>query len=208
MTLTQENRVLKLTTLLGADYLLLESLDGSEGLSKLFSFDLELLHEENSDGLKPTAVDPHRLLGQSVTVQIKLPDKTERFINGIVNFFAQRSRNSRFTNYQARVVPHVWLLTQRQQSRIFQQQSVPNILRKVLAGFEASFELQGEYGLRDYCVQYRETDWDFASRLMEDEGIYYYFAHQDGSHKIIVADSAQAHRECPSRQRVGNSDCN
>ena len=75
------------------------------------------------------------------------------------------------------MVPLAWTLTKKAQSRIFQQLSVPDILKQVLTGIDMANQLQGTYLPRDYCVQYRETDFNFASRLMEEEGIYYFFKH-------------------------------
>jgi type VI secretion system secreted protein VgrG len=91
------------------------------------------------------------------------------------------------------MVPQFWLLTRRAQSRIFQQITVPDILRKVLEGLDVVYEIQGTFPKRDYCVQYRETDFNFASRLMEEEGIYYFFKHLDGGHKMVLANSPQSH---------------
>src|SRR5437588_127803 len=82
-----------------------------------------------------------------------------------------------------------WLLTKRAQSRIFQHQSVPDILKKVLTGVDVAYEIQGTFEPRDYCVQYRETDFHFASRLMEEEGIYYFFKHTANGHKMVLANS-------------------
>ena len=203
MSVTQHDRVLHLSTPLPDDFLLLEAITGREAVSELFAFDLHLLHEEDREGLTPTVVDPRRLLGQTVAVRLIPPDGIERRVCGIVNRFVQLNRTPRFTHYRARLVPHVWPLTQRKQSRIFQQQSVPDILRLILRGFETVFEFGETYYPRDYCVQYKETDWDFAARLMEDEGIYYYFEHlADGKSRLVVADTAQSHRVCPVKHRV------
>ena len=102
-----------------------------------------------------------------------------------------------FTRYQAEIVPQLWLLTRKAQSRIFQQVAVPDILKQVLTGLSVDYQLQGTYKPRDYCVQYRETDFDFASRIMEEEGIYYFFTHADGSHKMVVADATVSHPDVP-----------
>ncbi|MGO9600240.1 MAG: type VI secretion system Vgr family protein, partial [Isosphaeraceae bacterium] len=102
-----------------------------------------------------------------------------------------------FTRYLAEIVPQLWLLTRKAQSRIFQQIAVPDILKQVLTGLSVDYELQGTYKPRDYCVQYRETDFNFASRLMEEEGIYYFFTHADGSHKMVVADTPMSHPDVP-----------
>jgi hypothetical protein len=78
-------------------------------------------------------------------------------------------------------------------SRIFQQKTVPEILEEVLGDLDVAWEIQGEFEPRDYCVQYRESDFDFVSRLMEEEGIYYFFKHTEDGHQMIVADAAQSH---------------
>jgi type VI secretion system secreted protein VgrG len=202
MSVTQEGRLLFLTTPLEADFLLIKRLRANEGLNKLFQFDLEILHEENEASDEPTLVDVSQLLGQPMTVKISQTDGTERFFNGICVQFNQGNRNARFTKYQAVLVPKIWLLTQKIQSRIFQQISVPDILRKVFEGFEVDYEIQGTFEQRNYCVQYRESDFDFASRLMEEEGIYYYFEHSDGNHRLIIANTPQSHRECPSKSEI------
>jgi len=106
------------------------------------------------------------------------------------------------TRFRASIVPAVWVLTRSIQSRIFQQLAVPDILKKVLKGVPVTYKLQGTYQPRDYCVQYRESDFNFASRLMEEEGIYYFFTHADGSHQMIVADTPQGHADVPGPTTV------
>jgi type VI secretion system secreted protein VgrG len=202
MATTQKNRMMSIATPLGEDHLLINSFRVTEALSKLFEFEAELLHEENDAGGKPTVVDAQSILGQPVTLTILQRDGTKRFFNGMVNRFSQGNRDVRFTYYYATVVPTIWKLTQKIQKRIFQHITVPDILKKVFKGYEVSFEIQGDFKPRNYCVQYRESDFDFASRLMEEEGIYYYFQHSDGSHKMIVANTPQSHRSCPGKSRL------
>lgn len=202
MATTQDNRLMKIATPLQDDFLLINTLSAYEEISQLFSFELELLHEENEPGIEPTVVEADKMLGQAVTIRVKQRDGTERFFSGIVNKFSQGNRNTRFSFYYATVVPHVWILTQKYQSRIFQHKSVPDILKEVLDGFEVSYELQGTFKPRNYCVQYNESDFDFASRLMEEEGIYYFFEHNDSKHKLIIANTPQSHPDCPSKSEI------
>lgn len=202
MATTQDNRLLAIYTPLGKDFLLLDQISGTEGLSELFSFNVSLLHEEDEPGLSSTVIDPASIIGQGVTVNIVQRDGTTREISGIVNRFSQGGRNVRFTFYSARIVPHVWILTRKSQSRIFQNKSVQEILREVFQGFDILWEIQGEERKRNYCVQYRESDFDFASRLMEEEGYYYYFEHGDGRHKMVIANTPQSHRDCPSKHDI------
>ena len=175
-------RQLALETPLGSRALTLVGFSGREELSRLFSYRLDLVADN------ATAVPFDQLVGRPMTV--KLGDA--RFFNGVVSRFSEGARDGRSTSYRAEVVPWLWFLTRRKGSRIFQNQSVPDVLRHLLAdsGVDATFELQGNYPARDYCVQYRETDFNFASRLMEEEGIRYFFRHSDGAHVLVVADTS------------------
>jgi type VI secretion system secreted protein VgrG len=195
-TYFQADRPLSVTTPLGKDVLLLIGLSGHEAISQLFSFQLELLAENDTN----IAFDG--LLGQKVSVQLRLSEKEIRHINGIVSRVSQSGRDTTFTTYRMEVVPQFWLLTKRSQSRIFQQMHVPDILKKVLAGLDVSFELQGDFHPRDFCVQYRESDFHFASRLMEEEGIYYFFKHTAGGHKMVVANTPHSHPDVEPGQII------
>jgi type VI secretion system secreted protein VgrG len=192
---TQANRALAVTTPLGTDALLLESLTGTEGLSEPFLFRLELL----SEGIDPISFE--KVLGQKVAVRLGFENANPRWLHGIVSRLTEgrllsgAEADTTFIRYTAEVVPQFALLRHRVQSRIFQQQSVPDILKDVLTGLEVSFQIQGTFQPRDYCVQYRESDFDFASRLMEEEGIYYYFKHSQQGHKMVVANSTEAHAD-------------
>lgn len=205
MASTQANRLLSLTTPLPYDQLLITRLRASEGISQLFRYELEIVHEHGEAGNEPFYVDPKKLIGQPMSVrarQVAGDGEIERHFNGICVRFSQGNRNTLFTSYNAEVVPRVWLLTQIRQSRIFQNKSVSDILRTVLEGFEVSWEIQEKHEPRNYCVQYRESDWDFASRLMEEEGIFYFFEHREEGHKLIVADTPQAHKDLQSKNKI------
>jgi type VI secretion system secreted protein VgrG len=196
-TYSQAGRLMTLTTPLGADKLLLEKLTGVEAVSELFRFELDVLAPQSD----PVAFD--QLLGQPATVAIQLPDGSSRYLNGIVRRLAEGAQlpgplgEATFLRYRLELVPKLWLLTLNSQSRIFQQLSVPDILKQVLNGLDVSWQIQGSFDARDYCTQYQESDFAFASRLMEEEGIYYYFQHADGSHKMVVANSPQSHAVVP-----------
>jgi len=192
----QADRPIAVFTPLGEDVLLLVGFRAQEGISQLFTIQLDCIAENG----RPVAFD--RLLGHPVTVRLALPDDRERYFSGICRRVAEGSRGEIFTDYQLEVVPWLWLLTRRTQSRIFQQKNVPDILREVLGGLDVTFELQGTFEPRDYCVQYRETDFNFASRLMEEEGIYYYFTHSDKGQTMIVANTPQSHRDLPLETRI------
>jgi type VI secretion system secreted protein VgrG len=200
---TQKNRQISIKTPLGADKLLLSALHGTEGISRLFSFELTLQAEDSGINFKD-------IIGKSVTVLLELPSGKPRFFNGIISRFSQISGNSsstdattRVANYRATLVPKLWLLTRSADSRIFQNKSAPEIIEEVLkANGITDFEmkLQGSYDKREYCVQYRETHFNFISRLLEDEGIHYFFEHKDASHRLIMADSPQANAACPGQK--------
>lgn len=191
-----------MTTPLAQDFLLIKRIRAAEGISQLFRYELEMLHEETEVGSAATLIDPQQLLGQKMTVSVRQDDGAERFFNGICVDFTQGNRNEHFSKYKAELVPQLWLLTQKTQSRIFQNMSVPEILRKVIEGFEYDDEIQGTFEPRNYCVQYRESDWDFASRLMEEEGIYYYFEHTAESHRLIIGNTPGSHRPCPTKAEI------
>lgn len=201
---TQENRLLKITTPLDDDFLLLNTLEGSEAISELFSFKLELLHEEKDGWEVPELIDEKKILGQPVSVRLSQNDGRERMMNGIVSEFSRGTRTMHFSHYWISVVPKVWILTQNSQSRIFQQKTVPTILKEVFANFDNMmvWELEYDYKPRNYCVQYRESDFDFASRLMEEEGIYYYFEHVEDKHTMIVSDKPRFSRDCPGKNEI------
>ena len=172
------------TTPLGPDVLLLVGFSGHEGISQLFSFELDLAAADQSK------VVFEKLLGHKVTVNLTVPGGQKRYFNGICTSLAQGMRGIDHTPFQMEVSPHLWLLTLRLRSRIFQNLNVPEILKQVLDIPDVIYELEGTFHPRTYCVQYRETDFQFASRLMEDEGIYYYFSHKAGSHQMVVSNKA------------------
>jgi len=193
---TQEQRFFKIHTPLDKDTLLLEGFSGQEALSSLFHFHLDLLAENTTN----IAFD--KLLGQKAYIEVSLPNSELRYFNGIVSSFSQGSQDQRFTRYSAELVPQLWLLTRTVRSRIFQHLSVIDILKQVLTGLDLSFETTGTYEPRDYCVQYRESDFHFASRLMEEEGIYYFFEHSADSHQMVIADTPQSHPDLPTDSKL------
>jgi type VI secretion system secreted protein VgrG len=188
-TFTQTDRPLILTTPLGADKLLAVALSAREGVSELFHFEMECRAERG------TAIDFGKLLGHKVSMKLEVPPKKARFFSGICSRVTQAETDRHFDHYQLEVVPQFWFLTKRAQSRIFQHVNVPDILKKVLTGLDMAFQIQGTFEPRDYCVQYRETDFNFACRLMEEEGIYYYFKHTAGGSQMIVANTPQSHSD-------------
>jgi type VI secretion system secreted protein VgrG len=202
MAYTQENRLIAIDTPLGEDVLLLTGFRGKEGLSIPFSFELDLISENHSIAFPD-------IIGKNVTVSIILADGEERYFNGIVSRFSQGSGGGeaggdpRFSCYTATMVPWFWLLTRTADSRIFQKLSVPDIAEKIFGekGFlDYKILLDDSYEKRDYCVQYRETDFNFVSRLLEEEGIFYFFEHEEGKHTLVLADAPDKHKPCPKQE--------
>ena len=193
---TQDGRPLAVLTPLGQDKLLLVGFSGQEAISRPFNFRLDTLAKNK------TEVAPERLLGQKVTVELQLPAQGKRHFNGIVNRVIEGTRGLFFTEYTLGVVPQLWLLARKAQSRIFQHLSVPDILKKVFEGLDVHFELQRAFHPREFCVQYRETDLNFASRLMEEEGILYFFKHGPNEHTMVVANTPSSHPDVPDTANV------
>lgn len=199
--MTQDGRPLSITTPFGKDVLLLESVTGKEEVSRLFHYQVEMLSDKAD-------LDATKILGQKATIVLETDKGGKRYLNGLVNFFVQKGqtdsiqKNETLTRYYLELVPDFWLLTRKIQSRIFQQVSVSDILKTVLAELTPSYKLQGTYNPRDYCVQYRESDFAFASRLMEEEGIFYFFQHVDGKHTMVVGDNPQAFVDVPGEKKV------
>ena len=193
---SQAERPLRITTPLDKDVLLITGLSAQEAISQLFSFRLDLLAENKH------TVPFESLLGQKITVELALPEGKVRYFNGICSRISQADRDPLYTTYRAEIVPQFWLLTRRAQSRTFQHLSVPEILKKVLQGLDVSFEIQGTFHPRDFCVQYRETDFNFASRLMEEEGIFYFFKHSAKSHTMVIGNTQPTHPEVPGASKV------
>src|SRR5712692_122887 len=195
-TYTQADRPLAITTPLGKDVLLLTGFRGHEAISQLFNFQVDLHAEADA------VIHFDRILGQNVTVEMRLADGQKRYFNGIVKRFSQGARDETFVHFRAEVVPKFWLLTKKVRCRVFQHLSVPDILRQVLSGLDVSYEFSGTYYQRDYCVQYRESDFDFVSRLMEEEGIYYFFKPSDGNHRMVVTDVTGQNPPVPGQSNI------
>jgi type VI secretion system secreted protein VgrG len=186
---SDQNRPIQLTTPLGADVMLLTELHGREALSEMFQFQQDTVVDVHTD----VAFD--KLLGKKVTVKITSVAGHERYINGLVRRVTAGNRDPEFKQFRLEIVPQLWLLTRKLNSRIFQQMSSLDIIKKVLTGVEVSYEVQGDFKSREYCVQYQETDFRFVSRLMEEEGIYYFFRHTEGSHTMVLGNTPQSHQK-------------
>jgi len=185
---TQANRPLQLETPLGPDVLLLEGLSGEEGVSTTYAFTLDLL--------TTATIDPAELLRKPVAVTMVLPDGTERYLHGIVRRFTQGERSEDgFIACRAEVVPWLWFLSLSRDCRVFQKMNVVQIAEQIFRELGYKDYRNGclkEPPAREYCVQYRESHLDFISRLLEDEGIFYFFEHAEDKHVLVLADSNNA----------------
>ena len=169
-------------------------LEGEEHISGLFHYRLKLKTDDNS-------IDFAQIVGKSITVTIGRYGGGKRYINGIVSSFTQAENEEHFTVYYVEIRPWLWQLTLTTDSKIFQNQNVTDIIAKVFSdmGFtDFSDRTTGSYPQREYCVQYQETAFNFISRLMEEEGIFYFFEHAENTHTLFLADDASAHQPCPN----------
>jgi type VI secretion system secreted protein VgrG len=193
---SQKERVISVKTPLGEDVLLLEGFTGRETISRPFRFQLQLLSEDPD-------IDPASLLRESVVVTVRLPDDSERHIHGKVSRFRQVGGGAVLHAYQAEVVPWLWFLSLSNDCRIFQNKSVPEIVDEIFSDYpDADFsnKCMGSYPPREYCVQYRESDLDFVTRLLAEEGIFYFFEHTNSGHRMILADDPNSIPKCAQKE--------
>lgn len=181
------------------DELRLLSFRGREGLSELFRFELELVSRTRDLSFA-------RVVGQPAVLSI-LSGEEPRHVSGMVSRFEQGPVSGGFTHYSVELVPRVWTLQHRVDSRIFQNASVPDLIDHVLKSADVPgdafrLELSESYAEREYCVQYNESDWAFLSRLMEQEGLFYFFEHAEDDHVLVVGDATSVHQAIPGEAQV------
>ncbi|MDR2155181.1 MAG: type VI secretion system tip protein VgrG [Burkholderiaceae bacterium] len=194
-------RIIKAYTPLAEDQLLFRSMEGTEALSQLFCFTVDLLSPNASINMKS-------LLGKPLTLEILTLDGAPRYLNGYITKMAMLGRDEaseRYYVYQAEVCPGLWYLTRTTDYKIFQRMSVVEILDEVFKeyGFAVEKQLSASYRQWEYCVQYAETDFNFVSRLMAHEGIYYFFKHDKDGHTLVLADDMGAHPVLPEYAQIG-----
>src|SRR6187399_752891 len=195
MTLLKAARVV---TDLGEDALLFLSFDGTEAMGQPFEYEVDLLSTDEQ-------LDFSKLLGHPMLVLLELPNSQKREFSGIVTRFVLAGTLGRYVRYRATLRPWLWLMTRRSNCRIFQKQTVPQIIMALFREHQFSdFEdkLSSNYRQWEYLVQYRESDFNFVSRMMEQEGIYYYFRHEKGKHTLVLSDSYSAHKPVPGYEVI------
>lgn len=184
---------LTVTTPLGADKITLVSFHGEDGVSELFEFHLGMVSTNAKHGFDT-------MIGKAVSVTALTSDGGKRYFHGLVTRFSQAGYDAHNYYYMAEVRPWLWMLTHTTDCRIFQKLSVPDVIKKIFKdlGFtDVKDSLTKTYEKRDYIVQYNETSFNFVSRLMEDEGIFYYFTHETSKHTLVLADDADGFGKCP-----------
>jgi len=169
--------------------LLLNWMRGHEALGRLFEYELEIYSED-------LALSFDAILGKPLTVCVSRFGGTTRFFNGIVTHLRRVETVEGFLVFRAVLSPRLWLLQKTADCRVYQTKSVLDVVKEVLRRHAITFSerLQaGDYKVWDYLTQYRESDFAFISRIMEREGIYYYFKHTEEAHELVLSDSAGSH---------------
>lgn len=190
---TQSGAFLSVNTPFGADTLILDAVEGTEGISQPFRFSLSMR------GIS-TSLDAATIVGAVATVTMKLGAAPARYISGIVSRFSHSGGDREFSAYSAEIVPKLWLLTLTRDRKIWQNKTAADIIKAVLGEYGVTFDakLTATYKSREYCVQLDETAFEFISRLMEEEGIFYFFTFANGTHTMVLADATSAHTDCPN----------
>lgn len=188
---SQTNRPLRVDTVLGDDVLLLASFSGTEGVSTPFAFQVDMYSED-------AAIDGRELLRTPLCLTVALDDGGERRIHGLVRSFTQLAQSQELTSYRAEIVPWFWFLGLSRECRIHQEMHALEIVETVFGdlGF-ADYDIRcaATPPVREYCVQYRESHLSFVSRLLEEEGIFYFFEHHEDQHTLVLADGNSAFPE-------------
>lgn len=199
---SQASRPMRIDTPLETDLLLLEGFEAEEGLSRPYLYTLELLSEDPD-------IDPNDLLWEKVLVSVVTqPDLPPFITHGVIRSFVKLNMAEGLARYRAEMVPAFWFLTQTSDCRIFQNESVIDIVKTLLdegtsAGkVKHEVRCQRSYAKREFCVQYRESDFNFISRLLEDEGIFYYFEHTEDDETLILADGHKTFKPCPDYEKL------
>lgn len=183
---------------LGPEAFELNRMSGGDGLSRCFTYELELLSTQHD-------LHPLDLLGQPMSVSLDVAGEQTRYFHGFATALHVGAAYGRYAGYRVTLQSWLWFLTRTSNSRIFQNLSVPDVVKQVFRGHGFSdFEdaLSEPHRSFEYLVQYRETDFAFVSRLLEQEGIYYFFRHEEDKHILVLADGYGAHQKTPGYEEI------
>jgi type VI secretion system secreted protein VgrG len=176
---------------------------GHEAMSQLYEYQVELVNLSEPEVVRQ-ALDrggllrPETLLGQALSVSVPLAREKARHFSGIVTKVCRLQSPDTYPHYGVTINPELWLLTLNQECRIFQNLTVPEVVKEILGQHKISSfreSLFSKYRKWDCVTQYRESDFDFVSRILAHEGIYYYFEHDEKGHTLVLADSVSSHQE-------------
>jgi type VI secretion system secreted protein VgrG len=215
---SQQGRDIRLTTEVSGVSFFCLSMTATEYVGRPFVIELELLSQDFTLTLK-------NFLGKHMTAALDTTDDVVRYFDGIVTRFSYVTETRGLALYRATLRPWLWLLTRNVQSKVHYVQpdqaaagggkadentagTAPNIIKKLFsaASFnDVEYKLSRSYRVLDYCVQYQESDFAFVSRLMEQEGIYYYFKHESGKHTMVLVDASSAHDAFNSLKQISYS---
>src|SRR5450755_1011083 len=168
---------------------------GHEILGQMFEYTIELAGALDMLN-KPKEVKLAKLLGTRATLAME----DARYFDGYVTRAKRGEKRGRYETYTLTLQPWLWFLTRTKNSRVFQEKNVKDIVTEVLKDYSGDSdwrlgsESESVYPKLDYCVQHNETDFNFVSRLLEEFGIYYFFEHEKGSHKLVLIDSMGKHK--------------
>lgn len=192
--ISQEHRLISISSPLAKDELLLTSFQGGEYISRLFEFQLEVLSAN-------VTLDPKELIGKQVTVTLQ--NDTERYFTGYVSRFSfGEIKANNLRQYKLVIVPWLWFLTKTNNQRIFQKMTTQDIVSQIFNDYGfTDFKFNIEVGkLREYCVQYDESDFNFISRLLEEDGISYFFKHDIKKHELFLVNKENAFDYCDEKE--------
>lgn len=187
--MAEKQRFIRIISSLGENKFVLREMHIVETLGQPFVIDL-IADSEDAD------IDFKKILGDHLTIELDVTGSEHRYFDGIVVSFAYAGMQDYGTSYKMVLHPWLWLLSRRFDCKIFQGKTAPAIIKEIFKSAEfddIEDKLQGSHPTLEYCVQYRESDLAFVSRLMEKEGIYYYFKHEKGKHTLVLCDGNSAH---------------
>jgi type VI secretion system secreted protein VgrG len=193
-SLSQHQRLLRIDTPLGKDIFVAKALYGEEAISEIFQFSIEMLSTK-------TDIAAADMVGQKVTASIHYNTENTRYVNGIVSQFSAYGVVAGVRRYTATIVPSLWLLTLNHASKVYTGKTTKDIVGGLLKFAGVEFKYNATVNdKREYCIQYQETDFDFFSRLLAEEGLSYYFIHSSGKHELIIVDKNTQYVDCAEKK--------